>query len=344
MGTQSAEAAPRYRDITQVPQRSIDIVVVSDTFSSDTLGTGEIARHLHRYDRNKLINGNPHSTTVPNFNTLATSVVVGQYGLQNDHDGLVVFATTAPYGIKPEHYRKPNAPARKREVDHAFVITQLANGTTVFLPNIGFNGSLIRDRAVNKFWELDIDPGKTKDRARDVYARAVMDYLNGDAKIIDESVSSDSIPPFPGGRVGYVDGYGNVQATDRQWDWSHELEDEDEVTVTIGDALRVVKNRVTREGPLEEGDLVIQVGSLGGRSNPFLEVARVRNFPQSARREFRVPVLYSENIIFQLTPVEDAVKAERDRGDRPKIVHLSSALQEENGKKEKSGYDDNDHP
>lgn len=293
------EAAPRYKHGENIPQSSIDIMVVHDYGKAD-LAAQEVIGHLHIHDKNNVLK-QPREAPVPHFNTLATGVVIAQLGLYSQHPDLVILSNTAPRGKESEDGQKDTAIPWHGSKEQPLVFALLRTDVPVFFVHSGFAGSAIKDH-IRGLWEVDVSNYGEQFRSRNIYARATMDYINGGVPIIGEQLDSDIIPDMPTDRVGYVDGYGNIKTTMRGGQFPETLADQDEIAVAIGDTVVRAKNRVTREGDRVEGDLCVQTGSSGGRRNPYIEVVVMMNEPQSAKQVFGIPDMYGENIVVAFGP------------------------------------------
>ncbi|GEM_PF-3700048 len=329
MSQQALEAAPRpkYRPVSEIAPNSLSVVLVLDSPIIDTTAYGEIFQAINMHNNHNVI-GERFPAPVPQLNTLATGILVRQYALHNDHDRLVVVSGTAPYGVRPDpESRKHSVPWRGSK-EQPFAFAEMPNGVPVFYVDAGYVASGLKDHAM-RFWQVKADPeGSSPFRMRDVFAEKIMRYINGDGPVLDEIIDPETIPAFPDDRLGLVDGQGNLHATTRVEGWPDYLADQENVSVTVGGVVRLAKNRVTKEGGhRKEGDIVVQIGSLGGRNNPYIEIAVVGHSPETAQEVFDVPARYGEHIIVEFTEQSDAL-IEMDRtGELPlNVFHPVPAI------------------
>lgn len=267
---------------------SVDVVIVADY--GDMLAPAEVARRLRQYDKNNRIK-QIDTVNVPNFNTLATGFVIGQLGLQNAHQNLVIFSNTAPRGKSFSDKTDKTIPWEGNQ-NQAFVFARLRTGVPVFFVHSGYAGAAIKE-SITDFREVNVSNEGTQFRSRDSYAGAVAGFINGKTSIIGKDMDIDSIPHLPGERIAYIDGYGNIKTTIRKSDWPKDLGDKTQVEVEINGVKRTVMNMVGIKGQRLNGGLYVQTGSSGEAENPYIEIVRIMG---SAEEAFKIGKNYNENL------------------------------------------------
>ncbi len=287
-----------HKKIKNIPPNSLDLIIIAD-YNDDT-AAGEVISHIRQNDPNNLFM-QPRIVTVPPFNTIATAFSISQFALHNQHKNLIIFSNTAPRGKNPTKTKGQKAIPWKGNEEQFLALANIPNADgheiPVFFVHSGYNASLIKNH-ITELWKVNVPNVGTQFRSRDIYAKAVADYIYA-KPITAEKIAPKTIPDFPNDRLCFVDGYGNIKTTKRKLEWPPELTDQDEIHVTINGITRLAHNRITRNGNRGQGGLYIQTGSSGPTDNPFIEIILLMG---NAAETFEIPPQYPEDMNLTFTP------------------------------------------
>lgn len=192
-----------------------------------------------------------HCLSVPPFNTLATGFWIAQLGLNPGISDRLIYHNCAP--------RQDNAEARPNNEGEGLTYALLPNGVVVIGVLSGYTLSFIKEEA-KKMHIVKVSRGGSQFRSRDVFPQAAAAIVNGDSSFLGEEISPHQIPNYPGDRVAWIDGYGNIKTTIAAN--TINLEPYSKVTVRVGD---VVSDAVYSDGSFKvpEGTLAFAPGSSG---------------------------------------------------------------------------------
>lgn len=238
------------------------------------------------------------------FATIETGFWIAQQGLENPYPGLIVFSNTAPRGEDEE----PNNAGVSWQGDEKqpFVFVQLDNGIPVFAVHAGYNLSFIKERA-REIRKVSVPNVGTQFRSRDIYSAAVAAYIQGDLPILGgELIDPRTIPDAPQNRVATIDGYGNLKTTIRRSDVCDALQGSPFVEIICNGRRHFAVNTLSGVKG-EKGQLCLNVGSSGGKEDPFLEVIRMK---QRAHEDFRITELSDDLSPITIKPLPRVIFAE----------------------------------
>ncbi|ACK71260.1 conserved hypothetical protein [Gloeothece citriformis PCC 7424] len=192
-----------------------------------------------------------HSLSVPPFSTLATGFWIAQLGLNPGPDNRLIYHNCAP--------RKDDLEARVDNEGEGLTYAVLPNGVKVVGVWAGYTLSFIKHYA-ESIYTVKVSRGGSQFRSRDVFPQAAGAIASGDLSLLGEQIFPEQIPDFPGDRVAWVDGYGNLKTTIAAD--SIELKPQTKVIVRLGD---LVSDAVYSDGSFQvsEGTLAFAPGSSG---------------------------------------------------------------------------------
>ncbi|WP_013325075.1 SAM hydrolase/SAM-dependent halogenase family protein [Gloeothece verrucosa] len=195
--------------------------------------------------------GQIHCLSVPPFSTLATGFWIAQLGLNPGPDNRLIYHNCAP--------RKDDLEARQNNEGEGLTYALLPNGVKVVGVWAGYTLSFIKDIA-ESIYTIKVSRGGSQFRSRDVFPQGAAAIVQGDVSLLGEQIFPEQIPDYPGDRIAWVDGYGNIKTTivaDRV-----ELKPQTKVIVRVGD---LVSDAVYSDGSFQvsEGTLAFAPGSSG---------------------------------------------------------------------------------
>jgi hypothetical protein len=292
---------PAYHKKTnQIKPGSLDLIIIAD-YNDDT-AANEVVSHLRQNDPDNLFM-QPRIATVPPFNTIATAFSISQFALHNQHERLIIFSNTAPRGKNPTKNKNQKAIPWKGNEEQFLALTHIPTSNPkipyipVFFVHSAFNSSLIKNHT-SDLWKVNVPNVGTQFRSRDIYIKAVADYIYG-KPITAEKIDIRTIPDFPTNRVCFVDGYGNIKTTKRKQEWPKELNTQEKIYITINGITHLAYNRLTQNGNREQDKFYIQTGSSGAIDNPFIEIILLMG---NAAEAFKIPQKYNEEITITFSP------------------------------------------
>lgn len=200
-------------------------------------------------------------TSVPSFNTIATGFLTLQYSLINTFPEMIIYTNTAP--------RKDNAEKRKDNEGEKLVYARLKNGVKVVGVNAGHCFSFIKND-IAELRSINVANKGSQFRSRDFFPEAVIGIARDDSKYIGEKLDIKNIPEIPEGRIGWVDGYGNIKTTTRQSQMVGKYKPGQPLLVSLGSMKRTA---FFSDGTfsVREGELAFAPGSSGGEDR-FMEL------------------------------------------------------------------------
>jgi hypothetical protein len=289
-----------HKKLKNIDPNSLDLIIIAD-YNDDT-SANEVISHLKQNDPHSLFQ-QPRFVTVPPFNTIATSFSIYQFALHNQHKNLIIFSNTAPRGKNPSKNEGQAAVPWIGNEKQFLAFSHIPTGNAafpyipVFFVQSSYNASLIKNH-MNGFWKVNVPNVGTQFRSRDIYIKAVADYIYG-KPIANEKIDIRLVPDFPNDRVCFIDGYGNIKTTKRMQEWPSDLTDHDKIYVTINGITHLAYNRLTQTGVREQDKFYIQTGSSGSPDNPFIEIILLMG---SAADAFKLPRKYNEDITITFSP------------------------------------------
>src|SRR3954452_15526202 len=141
---------------------------------------------------------------VPPFATLAAGFCVAQLGLNPAPAGTLIYHNVAP--------RQDDDQAREDNAGERLAFARLPTGVRVVGVNAGYAFSFVRDAAEELRWAAVPAEG-SQFRSRDLFPPAAAAIAPGQPGALGEPIEPGAIPDVPGGRVAYIDGYGNIKTT-----------------------------------------------------------------------------------------------------------------------------------
>ncbi|NMG10051.1 SAM-dependent chlorinase/fluorinase [Brasilonema sp. UFV-L1] len=192
-----------------------------------------------------------HTLSVPAFSTLATGFWIAQLGLNPGPPERLIYHNCAP--------RQDDKQPRQDNEGEGLTYVVLPNGVKVVGVNAGYSLSFLKKYAQNMYI-VKVSRGGSQFRSRDVFPNAVAAIAKGDFSLLGEVLHPSSIPDYPGDRVAWTDGYGNIKTTIAAD--TVNLKPEEKVVIRVGD---VVSDAVYCDGSFKvpEGTLAFSPGSSG---------------------------------------------------------------------------------
>lgn len=217
-------------------------------------------------------------TSVPAFSTIATGFWMAQYALVNPIPGVMIFTNTAP--------RKDKKASRENNEGEGLVYAELVNGVRIVGVNAGYCFSFVKPH-IKTFHLVNVANKGSQFRSRDFYPDATVGILKGNTALIGQSLDTAIIPDIESGKIGWIDGYGNIKTTTRS----------SEIHFKPGQPVLVTLHGMKRTAfftdgtfSVMEGELAFAPGSSGG-DDRFMEIF-LRGL--SAWREFGKPRVEEE--------------------------------------------------
>lgn len=215
---------------------------------------GEVTQRIKRY----YPEADLFTTSVPAFDTLATGFWIYQYGMGISPDNMFIYSNTAP--------RKDDKRARKDNAGEKFVFARLENGVELMAVNAGYCLSFVKPHIEN-LTLVNVPNEGSQFRSRDYYPKVAADHLV-DKDVLDDALDVALIPDLPGGRIAWMDGYGNIKTTIRA----------SELDLHAGEKIKVSINGITRTALVAGGNFSVSEGELSfspgssGFDDPFYEL------------------------------------------------------------------------
>jgi hypothetical protein len=202
-----------------------------------------------------LPNAQIYPLSVPPFSTLATGFWIAQLGLNPGSSDRLIYHNCAP--------RQDNPEARIDNEGEGLTYAILPNGVKVVGVWAGYTLSFIKN-AASAIYTVKVSRGGSQFRSRDVFPVAAAALVQGDESLLGDKISFEQIPDFPGDRVAWIDGYGNLKTTIPAD--SLNLKPETKVVVRVGD---IISDAIYSDGSFRvpEGTLAFAPGSSGWQLN-----------------------------------------------------------------------------
>jgi hypothetical protein len=173
--------------------------IVADYGQGD-LAFAEVVQRIKRH----LPDAEPVLTPVPPFATLAAGFCIAQLGLNEAPAGTLIYHNVAP--------REDDPAARAGNAGERLAFARLPTGVRVVGVNAGYAFAFIRSAAEELRWAAVAAEG-SQFRSRDLFPAAAAAIAVGQPDALGEPLRRADVPAVPAGRVGYVDGYGNLKTT-----------------------------------------------------------------------------------------------------------------------------------
>lgn len=219
------------------------------------LAFAEVTQRIRRH----LPGAEVQCTTVPPFATIAAGFCGAQLALNDGPEDMVVFINVAP--------RRDDTTARHDNAGEALTLVTLTNGRRVVAVNSGNTLSFLAPHA-SSINRLAVRNDGSQFRSRDHYPEALARVVRNDESVIGENVATETVPPVPGCRIAYVDGFGNIKLTLRG-----------DEPLPAGATVQVRIQGVTRPAWVREGgfsvpqgELALSVGSSGWNGFQYREL------------------------------------------------------------------------
>ena len=171
--------------------------VVAD-FGTGDLAFAEVAQRFALH----LPEAQVWPTAVPAFATVTAGFLVAQLALGEGPDDRAVFLNVAP--------RRDDEGARRDNDGERLVHARLASGVQVVGVLAGLAFSFLAEAGAELRW-VEAPSAGSQFRSRDLFPAATARALAGEG--LGDPVPADRIPAVPGGRLAYVDGFGNLKTT-----------------------------------------------------------------------------------------------------------------------------------
>lgn len=141
-------------------------------------------------------------TAVPPFATLTAGFIVAQLALGDGPEERAVFHNVAP--------RRDDEAARDDNAGERLVHARLPNGVQVVGVASGAAFSFLAEAGAELRF-VGVPSAGSQFRSRDLFPAATVRALRGEG--LGEHVPPRIVPPVPGGRLAFRDGFGNLKTT-----------------------------------------------------------------------------------------------------------------------------------
>jgi hypothetical protein len=185
----------------------------------------------------------PVPTPVPPFATIAAGFCIAQLGLNEAPAGTIIYHNVAP--------REDDEQARAGNAGERLAYARLPTGVRVIGVNAGHAFSFVREAAEELRWAAVPAEG-SQFRSRDLFPQAAAAIALGRPEALAEELDRSQVPGVPGGRVAYVDGYGNIKTTIPH----------DRSGAASGSAVLVRVGAAELEGTASDGSFEVEPGTL----------------------------------------------------------------------------------
>ena len=203
-----------------------------------------------------------HLTSIDSFDTVSTGFVTAQLArVPQENSNLIIYSNCAP--------RKDLKIARENNEGEGLLYGYLTNGVAVFAVNSGYSLSFIKND-LHSLRKVNVSDAGSQFRSRDNFPKAIGAYTAYlETGHIDSILGEDLdpmkvIPDAPECAIGYVDSFGNLKTTIRDFDPILN-------NFTPGQRIGIEINGVSMSATVtsgsfnvQEGDIAFSPGSSGG--------------------------------------------------------------------------------